>query len=201
MRTGGWKDFATRYNNITLISGDAMPDQLYFLNTGMVDGLVGQLPYDMGRIAIEVLFGMAVQGTVYQQKVITTNILEHVRIPINLPPLVVNQNLIGNLRIVAYVLFGILASTALGFAAWMYQNRKVRVVKVAQPMFLIMVAAGVFLMGTTMIPLSFDLAAKSWSAAIKFLAQVSHRKPASIRPFHEPFTPAYCARCFGKRSF
>lgn len=133
-----------------------MPDQLQFLNTGMVDGLVGQLPYDMGRIAIEVLFGMAVQGTVYQQKVITTNILEHVRIPINLPPLVVNQNLIGNLRFVAYVLFGILASTALGFAAWMYQNRKVRVVKVAQPMFLIMVAAGVFLMGSTMIPLSFD---------------------------------------------
>jgi len=134
MRSGGWAEFVQRHPNITLFSGDAMPNQMTFLNTGYVSGLVGQLPYDEGKIAIEVLYAMAAQrqtfaGTTY----IRTNILQHVRIPLVLPPLQVNNNLIGNLRIVGFALFAIVVVTATCFASWMYLNRKVRVVRVSQP--------------------------------------------------------------------
>lgn len=157
MRSGGWAQFVQQYPNITLFSGDAMPNQMAFLNTGYVSGLVGQLPYDEGKIAIEVLYAMAAQGQTFAGTTyIRTNILQHVRIPLVLPPLQVNNNLIGNLRVVGFVLFGIVVVTATSFASWMYINRKVRVVRVSQPMFLILVAVGVVIMTSSMIPLSFD---------------------------------------------
>ena len=157
MRSGGWRAFAQANPNLTLISGDAMENQVEFLDTGAVSGLVGQLPYDMGKLSLQTLYEMVAQGRTFPNNtVITTNIVKHVRIPIMLPPLVVNLNLIGNLRYVGFVLFGILASAAAFFATWMYRNRKVRVVRVAQPMFLIMVAAGVLIMGTALIPLSLE---------------------------------------------
>jgi gamma-aminobutyric acid type B receptor len=46
MRSGLWRNFVdeNRDRNITLVSGDAMPNQLEFLSRGYVQGLVGQLP-------------------------------------------------------------------------------------------------------------------------------------------------------------
>jgi ABC-type sugar transport system substrate-binding protein len=157
MRSGRWVEFVdqNRDNNVTLVSGDAMPNQLAFLDRGYVAGLVGQLPYEMGFMSIQVLYDL-IQGKTPNQEVIGTNVLTHLKVPLILPELTVNNNLIGNLNVVGFTLFAMVAFTALGFAVWIYRSRNVRVVKVSQPMFLIMVAVGVLVMAASLIPLSFD---------------------------------------------
>jgi ABC-type sugar transport system substrate-binding protein len=157
MRSGLWKEFVDehRYLNITLVSGDAMPNQLEFLSRGYVQGLVGQLPYEMGFMAIKALYDLA-EGGLVSQEIIGTNVLTHLKVPLILPELTVDHNLIGNLHVVGFILFGLIACVALGFGVWTYRLRNVRVVKVAQPMFLIMVAIGVLVMASSLIPLSFD---------------------------------------------
>lgn len=157
MRSGLWKDFVdkNRHLNITLVSGDAMPNQLEFLSRGYVQGLVGQLPYQMGFMAMKILYDLA-EGGLISQEIIGTSVLTHLEIPLVLPKLRVDHNLIGNLRVVGFILFGLIACGALGFGVWTYRKRNVRVVKVAQPMFLIMVALGVLVMASSIIPLSFD---------------------------------------------
>lgn len=156
MRSGMWKDFVdqNRNLNITLVSGDAMPNQLEFLSRGYVQGLVGQLPYQMGFMAMKTLYDLAEGGV--SEEIIGTNVLSHLEIPLVLPELRVDNNLIGNLHVVGFILFGLIACGALGFGVWTYRSRNVRVVRVAQPMFLIMVALGVFVMASSIIPLSFD---------------------------------------------
>jgi ABC-type sugar transport system substrate-binding protein len=157
MRSGLWKDFVdeNRDRNITLVSGDAMPNQLEFLSRGYVQGLVGQLPYQMGFMAMKTLYDLA-EGGVVSQEIMGTNLLTHLEIPMVLPELRVNYNLIGNLHVVGYILFGLIACGALGFGVWTYRSRNVRVVKVAQPMFLIMVTLGVLVMASSILPLSFE---------------------------------------------
>jgi ABC-type sugar transport system substrate-binding protein len=157
MRSGLWKEFVDehRHLDITLVSGDAMPNQLEFLSRGYVQGLVGQLPYEMGFMAIKALYDLA-EGGLVSQEMIGTNVLTHLKVPLILPELTVDHNLLGNLHVVGFILFGLIACVALGFGIWTYRLRNVRVVKVAQPMFLIMVAIGVLVMASSLIPLSFD---------------------------------------------
>jgi ABC-type sugar transport system substrate-binding protein len=157
MRSGLWKEFVDehRHLNITLVSGDAMPNQLEFLSRGYVQGLVGQLPYQMGFMAMKALYDLA-EGGLVSQEIIGTNVLTHLGVPLVLPELTVDHNLIGNLHVVGFILFGIIACGALGFGVWTYRSRNIRAVKVAQPMFLIMVAVGVLVMASSLIPLSFE---------------------------------------------
>jgi ABC-type sugar transport system substrate-binding protein len=156
MRSGLWRDFVDKHRNqnITIVSGDAMTNQLEFLDRGYVQGLVGQLPYEMGFRAMKVLYDL-VEGGVGQE-IMGTNVLTHLEVPLVLPELTVDHNLIGNLHVVGFILFGLTACGAVGFAVWTYRSRHVLVVKAAQPMFLIMVAIGVLLMASSLIPLSFD---------------------------------------------
>ena len=78
------------------------------------------------------------------------------RVPLVLPELTVEMNYIGNVAILGYVLFGLVALTSLGFAAWIVWKRTTRVVKGAQPIFLILVLAGVLLMSSAIIPMTID---------------------------------------------
>jgi gamma-aminobutyric acid type B receptor len=96
----------------------------------------------MGFMAMKTLHNHA-EGGVVSQEIMGTNLLTHLEIPLVLSELRVNYNLIGNLHVVGYILFGLIACGALGFGVWTYRSRNVRVVKVAQPMFLIMVTLGV----------------------------------------------------------
>lgn len=132
-----------------------MMNQLELLDRGYAHGLVGQLPYEMGALSIQTLHDL-LQGREPRGEMIGTNVLNHINIPLVLPELEVDHNLVGNLYLVGYILFGIVALTALGFLGWTIKFREMVVVKAAQPIFLFMVLAGVFLMGLTMIPLSFD---------------------------------------------
>mmetsp|Transcript_12386 Transcript_12386/g.23129 ORF Transcript_12386/g.23129 Transcript_12386/m.23129 type:complete len:688 (+) Transcript_12386:209-2272(+) len=76
--------------------------------------------------------------------------------PPSLPPITVDMNYIGPLRIMGYVAFALIAGLSIGFSLWTLANRKVRVVRSSQPFFLVLVCAGTLLMGSMLIPLSMD---------------------------------------------
>lgn len=158
MRSGIWTDLVdrNRRRNITYVSGDAMPNQLLMLNSKYAHGLVGQLPYEMGSLSIQVLFDVAAKNASPTEEFIGTNVLHHVLVPLKLPPLVVDHNLIGDLNLVGYILFGIVCFTAATFAMWSFLNRNEVLVKVAQPFFLAMIAIGVIIMSSALIPMSMD---------------------------------------------
>jgi ribose transport system substrate-binding protein len=48
----GWKEFVTGHTNITYIVGDSTQEQYRMLTQGFVDGLVGQMPFEMGSISL-----------------------------------------------------------------------------------------------------------------------------------------------------
>lgn len=155
MRSEKWRQFVQQNPNITLVVGDGMPNQLELLSENYAGGLVGQKPYEMGSLALEALYGL-IEGRPVKQKFIGTNLLEHINIPLVLPPLNVDENYIGNLRIVGFVLLGLILAMALAFALWVFINRNIHVVKVAQPKFLIMIALGISMMASSIVPLSLD---------------------------------------------
>ena len=66
------------------------------------------------------------------------------------------MNRVGDLQYVGYTLFAVTAAVSLGFIGWVYTRRDVRVIKVSQPRFLVMIAAGVLIMASCMIPLGMD---------------------------------------------
>jgi len=56
-----------------------------------------------------------------------------------LPELVVNDHYLGKLALLGFILFAVVAITAIGLTIWTIVNRDARVVKVSQPEFLVMV--------------------------------------------------------------
>ena len=88
--------------------------------------------------------------------VIGTNLITHIQVPLTLPELTVDHNLISHLRIIGYILLAIILSTAGVCIIWAVTQRNHAVVKAAQPVFLMLVAAGVVILGSTIVPLSMD---------------------------------------------
>lgn len=82
--------------------------------------------------------------------------MEVLLFPLELPPLVVDMNYIGNLAILGYVLFALIAICSIGFAAWTWWNKDTRVVRASQPLFLGMICCGTFIMACAIIPLTID---------------------------------------------
>ena len=158
MRSGYWKEFVDehRHKNITLVSGDAMTNQLEFLARGYVQGLVGQLPYDFGSKSVQMLYELLQDRQKPEKEIIGTNVLTHLQVPLVLPKLTVDHNLLGNLHMVGLILYGLVMALAIGVTVWVYRARNVHIVKVSQPSFLLMVAAGVMVLVSSLIPLSFD---------------------------------------------
>jgi hypothetical protein len=70
------------------------------------------------------------------------------------PPLKLNQ--IGSIRSLGWSLTTIACFTAVFFAVWVLYNSNKRIVAAMQPLFLITVCVGVFIMALTIIPLSID---------------------------------------------
>jgi len=77
-------------------------------------------------------------------------------IPLELPRLDVDENRIGNLKYMGFGFFGVVALSTIACSVWTLRNRSTVVVNAAQPFFLAMVAAGVLLMASSLIPLSYD---------------------------------------------
>ena len=157
MRDPGWEQFVdeNRFRNITLIGVDAADFQLSYLNRRYVDGLVGQMPYEIGSIALKLLYEYATTGHL-DKDFYPTNLVSYNLIPIELAPLTVDQHLLGNLRILGFTCFAMVAAAALGCAVWTHHYRRSVIVQAAQPIFLLMVAGGTLVLASALIPLSFD---------------------------------------------
>ena len=152
-----WTDFidANRHRNITYIGTDGADYQLAYLSSRYVDGLVGQLPYEFGSVSVDVLTEYIQTGSV-PKDFYATNIVAYNLIPLELPPADVDENLIGNLKYMGFICFGVVALTALACMGWTYYYSSNAVVRAAQPFFLAMVAIGVLIMSSSLVPLSFD---------------------------------------------
>ena len=144
------------FRNVLFVVADGLPVQLSLLSRNYGHGLVAQMPYAMGTISVDSLLQLAVDPTTILPEFQGTNVLEHLQIPLVLPELIVDQNHLGKLSIVGFTLFGVVFLTATGFITWTWRHRNLSVVRLAQPEFLIMIACGASIMGSAMVPLSFD---------------------------------------------
>jgi len=78
-------------------------------------------------------------------------------IPLDLPEQKINTNYISSgLRIGGYVMSAIIMSSAVALMVWTQLNSSSRTVRASQPIFLHFVGFGTILMGSSIIPLSFD---------------------------------------------
>merc|ERR1712166_1573608 len=79
---GEWKDFVSNNinannNKIKLIVADTHPDQVKLLQQKYVNGLVGQTPYLMGSISIDVLLKLATKKAKTATTTTTTTLLDN----------------------------------------------------------------------------------------------------------------------------
>lgn len=154
-----WIDFVNTNTNITLIVGDALDVQMELMNMGYVDGLVGQLPFEMGTDSINVLLNLVKNEDV---GIINygTSILEVLRFPLVLPPVNdgkgVNNNYIGALAILGYLIYALIVASSLFLMVWTHVHKETRVVKASQPFFLQMIIGGILIFSSAIIPLSID---------------------------------------------
>lgn len=78
-------------------------------------------------------------------------------VPLDLPPLDTEENfLTPSLRAGGLVMCGLVLLLALAFAGWTWCKGASAVVRRSQPIFLYLLCTGAFLMGASIIPLSFD---------------------------------------------
>ena len=153
-----YPQFYKRYRKqgITIISVDDFAIQIEYLSRGYVHGLVGQKPYEMGYYAALELEKIKREGWSGRVNVLGTNLITHIEVPLVLPELVVDKNLIDTLRIIGYTLLALILAMSLFCGIWTWWNKNEAVVRAAQPIFLILVAFGVAILGATIIPLSMD---------------------------------------------
>jgi len=167
MRHPNWTNLVKehRHRNITYIGTDAADFQLDYLERGYVDGLVGQMPYEIGAACFRALYQDALERRglipthipLQVDPRIQTNLISYNVIPLNLPTLDVDQNLLGPLAILGWVLFGAIACAAIFCLCWTLRyRRESQVVRLAQPEFLIMIAIGVLVISASLIPLSYE---------------------------------------------
>jgi gamma-aminobutyric acid type B receptor len=153
----GWKEFvnANREKNLTLIVGDTLEVQMQSMNEGYVDGLVGQLPFEMGKDSIDVLLSLSRGEEVDEMRYVTA-FLEVLRFPLVLPPIEVDENYIEGLAILGYVLFALIAAVSLGLMVWTQLHKNTRVIKASQPFFLQMIIVGILIFSSAIVPLTID---------------------------------------------
>ena len=95
-----------------------------------------------------------------------TNLVAYNKVPVEFPPLTVEENLLGDLRILGYTCFAIIACATLYGMGWTLVHRRTIVVHTAQPVFLILLSLGVLILSASLVPLSFDdqgVAHDSWA--------------------------------------
>jgi len=163
-----WVD-TYRSRNIALLAIDAL-DYLEYLSTGYVDGLVGQITFEMGKTSADVLSEVAAKGIGGPEGVIlppethlfATRLVSYNLIPLELDvlyPPELDLNLLSepsNLSIVGYVCFGVVTLSASVCFVWTVYFRSAVVVRAAQPFFLFVLLGGTVVLSSTLIPLSFD---------------------------------------------
>mmetsp|Transcript_41833 Transcript_41833/g.82009 ORF Transcript_41833/g.82009 Transcript_41833/m.82009 type:complete len:590 (-) Transcript_41833:205-1974(-) len=163
----GWKRFTREHSEITLVIGDGNSDQLDLLSQGYNGGLVGQLPYQMGAVAMKKLLEIK-EGKSDGQEFSSTNILQHLQVPLDISSIPIEPNFIGKLSILGYFLFSLVAALSFGCGIWVWLHRTHPVIKASQPEFLLGLCLGVLIMASSIIPLSIDDEYYSDATASKF---------------------------------
>jgi hypothetical protein len=87
-------------------------------------------------------------------------------IPVNLVPVGVNA--------FCWVLAGLIIATSLGFGVWVFLNRKQHKVKASQPIFLVLLCSGTFLIGcsTIFVPFQEDIIFNDYTLGILCMLNV-----------------------------
>lgn len=155
-----FKAFVDYYKvcKISVICGDASDVQLNLLREGYGDGLIGQLPYDMGVQIIRYLsktVNISTTGNSISTED-TTHLLQIIRVPLILPTPELNDNRHGNLVYLGYMLYGFMLVSCTYYVFWTYKNRNKQVVKSSQPMFLYLISAGALMFSTSILFFSDD---------------------------------------------
>jgi len=161
-----WAAFAEPYINanrtILFVGTDWTDGQLDLLRQGYVHGLVGQLPYEMGwesaskLIELQSKRGNFSDGAPTDSVILGTNLIEILRIPLDLPTIDFDYMYLGTINILGYVLFSVVALLSIGFAGWTFFNRKKYVVRASQPTFLYMICFGALILGSSIIAFGID---------------------------------------------
>ena len=154
--TTRYRQFVDRNRDLTLVVADTLPVQVDLLTNGYVNGLVGQVPYQMGVECVRNLNAYDPQNVSNHGEILGTSVMEFVRVPLSLPEPDIDRNLLGNVAVVGFAVFAVIALTSALCAGWTLWKRKLRIVKASQPIFLVMIAVGTLLMGASVVPLSFD---------------------------------------------
>jgi gamma-aminobutyric acid type B receptor len=130
------------------------------LEKGYADGLVGRLPYEAGEICIDTMLDLTERGNPPKEpgndNIFGTNLSYMIRVPLVLPTLTVDKNYLGGLRYFGYGLFGLIAVLSLVMIVWVIKRLETRIVRSSQPFFLSMVALGVLVMCSSIVPMSMD---------------------------------------------
>jgi len=153
----GWREFHDKYPNLTYISADALDSQIKQLKQGYSNGLIGQLPFDMGVRSLETLNKHAQGEKSQHAEIMLTNLVTVLRVPIVLPPANYQYNRIEPWqKIFGYILFCICSMLSLGFGLTVLVLRKNKVIVASQPFFLLMICFGTLVLASAIIPLTFD---------------------------------------------
>lgn len=150
-----WGEFVNEHPGTLFITADDWDFQLKYLKLNKVHGLVGQIPYEMGVLSMDTLLDLARGKEVLE--FIGTNVLEHLVVPLVLPPLTVEDNRLPVWAVALGIcLMVIVVTTATVFSSWTFWNRNNRIVQLAQPEFLITIAVGCVIFAASLIPLSLE---------------------------------------------
>lgn len=146
-----------RWRNIAYLGTEGNGDELDYMVRKYIDGLVGELTYDMGAFAVDALYKIVTEGRDSVPKIRYTKLVNYNLVPEELPYLDVDDNLISEgWAYVGYTCFGIVAVCSLACTVWSVYYRRGVVVRASQPFFLVMIATGILMMGSALVPLSMD---------------------------------------------
>ena len=88
--------------------------------------------------------------------IVGTNLLNFLRVPLVLPPVELNTNPLGMIKILSYLLFGIVVITVVSLGTWIWRHKTSKVVRSSQPIFLFLILAGALIMSTTILTLTVE---------------------------------------------
>ena len=134
MRHHNYTDIVDKYRHkkISYIGVDGTADNLKFMAENYVDGFVGEQTYH--KILTEGPDSVPVK--------VLTKLMKYNLEPDELPDLLDDQSLLGDLKYIGLVCFGIVAVGVLACIFWILVNRNSIVVKASQPYFLVLTSLG-----------------------------------------------------------
>ena len=154
-----WVD-SYRDQGLTLIAKGTI-ERIDILNTGYIQGLVGEIAFEMGTKSVEVLVEYdknRTSGSAFTTYAgfFPTKLISYSVIPADLEAPKYDANLLAGLEIVGYIAYGIVVATSIACTFWAIVNRNAIIVRTAQPFFLLVLIAGIVILASTIIPMSFD---------------------------------------------